>query len=91
MDGYSIVAANTAFSIADSWIPGPGVDPLDGPAVTAFYNVGPQLLTGLIKAQPPVTYWVPVGNPANRQYALTGLGAGGALGPKPLTHRGMRA
>lgn len=45
------------------WIPTPNVDPLDTPAVNAFYAQGPQF-TGLVRSVlvgipvvPPVTYW----------------------------------
>jgi hypothetical protein len=87
-DGSAIILAGTTFTISNSWVPPAACDPLDGPAVTAFFNAGPQLC-GLIRAQwagqiiaPPVTRWVEAGNPALQQFKLTGLGAG--LGSLPM-------
>ena len=68
------------------WVPSGQVDPTDGPAVSAFWSAGVQLL-GLVRAQfnginvaPPVTFWKvdPAAGPGNpyRQFVLAGLGAG---------------
>jgi len=74
-------------NIPANWSPPAAVDPLDGPAVTAFWNAGVQLL-GLVRQQwnginvaPPVTFWKvdPTAGPGNpyRQFVLAGpLGAG---------------
>jgi hypothetical protein len=85
-DGTQIILAGTTFTIADNWVPPAAVDPLDAPAVTAFFAAGPQIC-GLIRAQwanqfvgPPQTKWVEA-NPALQLFKLTGLGAG--LGTKP--------
>ncbi len=70
-------------NIPANWSPPAAVDPLDGLAVTAFWNAGVQLL-GLVRQQwngislaPPVTYWTPAVNPnPYREFVLTGLGVG---------------
>jgi hypothetical protein len=71
-------------NIPNGWIP-TACEPLDGPALTAYYNAGPQFSpvlqhwTGL-NVVPPVTFWKFVsGSNPNRLYGLTGLG--GALPP----------
>ena len=63
------------------WTPSVCVDPLDTPAVNAFYAQGPQTFPILIRQQwstqpvsPPVTYWRQI--PGGRMWQLTGLGAG---------------
>ena len=66
-----------------NWQPSNAVEPLDTPAVNAFYAAGPQLL-GLLRGQfgfiaPPVTYWqwsVINAGTSYRRWTLTGLGAG---------------
>jgi hypothetical protein len=86
--------AGTVASTADvggtlpvNWQPTGVCEPLDDPAVAAFYAMGPQL-RALIRQQwvglpvaKPVTYWIPNPNPTQpgnsaREYVLTGLGAG---------------
>ena len=70
-------------TLPTGWTPTGQVDPLDTPAVNAFYAAGPQL-NGPIKTQwsalsvaAPVTRWVERVNPnPYREYVLTGLGAG---------------
>jgi hypothetical protein len=69
-----------------NWVPNGAVDPQDSPAITAFWNQGPQLLPGQIRPRwamqpvaPPAIYWAPF-NLALTQYQLTGAGA--ALGPR---------
>src|SRR5262245_28423740 len=85
--GTTYYLAGTTASTVDvggtlpvNWPPPGAVDPLDTPAVNAFYAVGPQLC-GLIRPQwatqfvaPPVTRWVP--GPGVYQWSLTGLGTG---------------
>lgn len=69
--------------IPAGWIPTPNVDPLNTPAVTAFYSVGPTDL-GLVRQQfqpifvpKPITYWKQI---SPNVWQLTGLGA--SLAPK---------
>lgn len=86
-DGGFIQAGSIA-STADvggilpaGWQPTGGVDPLDQAALTAFYNQGPQVGWPVrqqwagIGVSPAVTRWLLV-DPNNREYVLTGLGAG---------------
>jgi hypothetical protein len=68
-------------NIPSNWVPNGAVDPIDGPALTAFWNAGPQFC-GLINSRwsyigPPTTFWKPVPGTAspNKLYSLTGLGA----------------
>jgi hypothetical protein len=56
------------------------VDPLDTPAVNAFYAQGPQLL-GLVRGTfgfvgAPATYWNPTVVAGSLKWSLTGLGVG---------------
>jgi hypothetical protein len=74
---------NSGGTLPTAWAPNANVDPLDSPAVSAFYAVGPQL-PGLVRqqwaVQPvsfPVTYWRSIGNSL---WQLTGLGA--SLAPR---------
>lgn len=78
------------------WVPTPNVDPLDTPAVAAFYAAGPAR-SGPLYAR-PVTYWVnlPLSDfvpgdfsPADfftinigNSWGLTGLGTNQSLYPK---------
>ena len=86
VNGVTYLAGTTAATfdaggtLPTGWLPSGAVDPLDAPAVNAFYAVGPQVC-GSIKTQwsglsvaAPVTRWTPAG--PNQQYVLTGLGAG---------------
>ena len=65
------------------WSPTPSVDPLDTPAVNAFYAAGPaQLLIfefGALSYQvkPPKTYWrsTPIAGSPFLSWQLTGLGS----------------
>jgi hypothetical protein len=67
------------------WVPTLAVDPLNNPAVNAFYNAGPRSnayedLNMWARGTPqdgpmilsPVTFWIQSGN----AYSLTGLGSG---------------
>jgi hypothetical protein len=88
--GGGYLEAGTVVSTADvggilpvNWVPTGNCDPLDASAVTAFWNVGPQLCR-LARQQwstqvidPPLVYWKSVGQGA---YALTSAGA--SLGTK---------
>jgi hypothetical protein len=63
------------------WVPTLDVEPLNGRALTAYYNAGPRGWLGVIRNQfvgidvpPPVTYWSRV--PGGDYYILTGLGTG---------------
>ena len=65
-----------------NWRPSNNSEPLDGSALTLFYNAGPQL-PSLVRAQwstigvaPPVTYWKPIPAAGLPFYGLTGLGSG---------------
>jgi hypothetical protein len=84
--GGSYITAGQTFTDANApgWIPAtPMLDPLDAPAVQAYWAVGPQL-PGLIRTQfvgnsvrQPITYWIPNPNPTlpgnpGREYVLTG-------------------
>lgn len=98
-----ILSAGTTQSTIDvggllpvGWIPTPNVDPLDTPAVAAFYSAGP-VRSGPIYIK-PVTYWVrsviadfssadfsptdfSTGDVGNA-WTLTGLGANQSLYPR---------
>ncbi len=80
-----------------NWIPTPNVDPLDTPAVNAFYAVGP--VRPVTPIATPVTYWTLLAtqsdfdpadfSPADfftfsqsNSWVLTGLGANIAVYPK---------
>jgi hypothetical protein len=80
--------ASTADVIAGTlpvgWTPSGSVDPIDAPALAAFYAVGPQFPGNPIRTQftgidvvPAITSWSPVPGTSNptRQYRLGGLGA----------------
>jgi hypothetical protein len=62
------------------WKPGVCVEPLDTPAVNAFYAVGPQTPIlirqqwSTISVSSPVTYWKQI--PGGMMWQLVGLGAG---------------
>jgi hypothetical protein len=86
VNGATYLAGTTAStldaggSLPIGWTPTGAVDPLDTPAVNAFYAAGPQVC-GSIKTQwsglsvaAPVTRWVAAG--PNREYVLNGLGTG---------------
>jgi hypothetical protein len=67
-------------TLPNDWRPPGAVDPLDAPAVSAFYAAGVQP-PPLVRSQwstvfvaAPVTYWKPTGN--GSLWVLTGLGAG---------------
>lgn len=65
-------------NIPQGWVPPAAVDPLDTPAVQAFWNAGPQQLPG-IRVSAPATYWTPYpAGGGTRPMILTGLGT--ALG-----------
>jgi hypothetical protein len=83
-----------------NWPPTGACDPLDAPAVAAFYQMGPQL-GALIRQQwvglpvtAGVTRWVvnpqPTlpGNPG-REYVLTGLGSGLPFAPLAVNASGF--
>jgi hypothetical protein len=86
LPGGGYVQAGTTLSTVDvggtlptNWVPSNAVDPLDSPAVNAFYARGPQI-TPLIRGQwsdvfvaAPKTYWKQI--PATNQWQLTGLGS----------------
>jgi hypothetical protein len=91
--GGQYYPAGTTASTADvvggslpvNWVPSGAVDPLDAPALTAFFNAGPQVPLNPIRTQftgidviPATTAWKPVPGTATptRSYKLTGLGAG---------------
>ena len=82
------VQAGSVASTADvggilptGWQPTGAVDPLDAPAVAAFYAMGPQVGWPIrqqwagIGVSPAVTRWIS-SNPDSREFVLTGLGAG---------------
>jgi hypothetical protein len=65
------------------WIPTPACDPLDAPAVAAFYAAGPKPLifqfgTLSFQVSPPKTSWLatPIPGSGFTSYQLTGLGSG---------------
>jgi hypothetical protein len=72
--------ADVGGTLPTGWIPNNNVDPLDGPAVTAFYNAGPQQC-GLVRdqfnqtiVQLPTTYWQQVAGTKPTKWLLVGLG-----------------
>jgi hypothetical protein len=86
--GGQHILAGTTLTMADNWVPSAAFDPLDTPALNAFYAVGPQA-TPLVRQQwttqfvaPAVTYWKPTSLPAVpgasglTSWQLMGLGAG---------------
>jgi hypothetical protein len=90
--GGAIYPAGTTASTADviggslpvGWVPSGAVDPLDAPALAAFFNAGPQQPLNPIRTQftginvvPAITALAPVPGTSNptRTYRLTGLGA----------------
>jgi hypothetical protein len=89
--GTAYFLAGTIQSTADvpggmlplNWQPSGACEPLDTPAVNAFYAQGPQTLplvrsrwTGIFVPR-PVTYWQVISNgPGFNTYQLTGLGSG---------------
>jgi hypothetical protein len=80
--GTTAATADVGGTLPAGWTPTPNVDPLDAPAVAAFFAQGP-VKCGPVIAQwsyqsvgPPVTYWA---KQSNGEYALTGLGS--ALSP----------
>jgi hypothetical protein len=71
--------AGTTLTMADNWVPSNAVDPLDTPAVNAFWAAGPRPL-GLVRQQwsdiqvaLPITYWKQI--PGGNFWQLTGLGS----------------
>jgi hypothetical protein len=90
--GGQYYPAGTTASTADviggslpvGWVPSGAVDPIDAPALAAFFNAGPQGPLNPVRTQftgidvvPPITAWKPVAGTATptRTYRLTGLGA----------------
>ena len=70
-------------NIPNGWVPPGCVDPLDGPAVGAFYAAGPQMPGRVISqwsglsVPPPATRWIAVGQQGQPgMYLLSGLGVG---------------
>jgi hypothetical protein len=85
--GSTAATADAGGLLPTAWIPGPFVDPLDTPAVNAFYAAGPQRAakqwggTNGAPGPKPATYWLasPQGaNPSVMLWSLTGLGIGKA-------------
>jgi hypothetical protein len=89
--GNLYFSAGTTASTSDvggllpaNWVPTPNVDPLDTPAVEAFYAAGPNKIVPqpgpcLFATYAPATYWVWAAVPGNSsvlKFSLTGLGAG---------------
>ena len=78
------ILAGTTLTLADNFVPSAAFDPLDTPAVTAFYAAGPQP-PPLVRTQwstqfvaPPTTFWksttIQPGLPY-QTWSLTGLGS----------------
>lgn len=87
-------------NIPVGWSPPAAAEPLDGPALTAFYNAGVQFV-GLIRSQwnginivPPVTFWKvdPTAAPGNpyRQFVLAGPLAAGLPMVQLIGTRGVQ-
>jgi hypothetical protein len=85
--GSTASTADVGGLLPTGWVPGPYVDPLDTPALNAFYSGGPQRparqWSGANGAPgpKPVTYWVSTLEPTNPSvmlWSLTGLGIGKA-------------
>jgi hypothetical protein len=85
--GGQHILAGTTLTTADNFVPSAAFDPLDTPALNAFYAAGPQP-TPLVRQQwstvavtPAVTYWKATSLPAapgasgRTSWQLTGLGA----------------
>jgi hypothetical protein len=78
--GGQHILAGTTLTMADNFVPSAAFDPLDTPALNAFYAAGPAP-PPLVRAQwstqfvaAPVTYWREIpGTPV--QWQLMGLGA----------------
>jgi hypothetical protein len=71
--------AGDIITTPDNFIPSAAMDPLDTPAVNAFWRAGPQI-TPLVRQQwstvavnPPVTAWRQL--PGGNRWQLTGLGS----------------
>jgi hypothetical protein len=81
--GTTLSTADVGGTLPTGWVPSGQVDPLDGDAVQAFWDAGPQGL-GLVRQRwtgtpvpRPVTYWVPYpAGGGTSPMILTGLGAG---------------
>jgi hypothetical protein len=80
--GETASTADVGGTLPTGWVPSNNVEPLDTPAVAAFYAQGPQQLglvrghwTGLPVAQ-PTTFWQSTPIPGARRWQLTGLGVG---------------
>ena len=81
--------ADAGGSLPVGWRPSGSVDPVDAPALAAFYAAGPQFPGNPIRTQftginvpRPATVWLPVpgsATPPTKMYSLSGLGA--ALAP----------
>jgi hypothetical protein len=85
--GSTAATADAGGLLPTAWVPGPFVDPLDTPAVNAFYAAGPQRAAkqwGGTNGGPgpkPATYWLATPSPSNPSvmlWRLTGLGIGKA-------------
>jgi len=90
--GTTASTADVGGSLPANFVPPAAVDPLDTPAVTAYWNVGPQA-TPLVRQQwstipvsPPAVYWKLI-NPSIGTYQLTGAGA--SLGVKNVSGLGL--
>ena len=86
--GGQHILAGTTLTMPDNFVPSAAFDPLDTPALNAFYAVGPAP-PPLVRQQwstqavaPAVTYWKPTSLPALpgasglTSWQLTGLGEG---------------
>lgn len=77
--------ADVGGTLPTNWLPSAAVDPIDTPAIAAFFAAGPQQ-SGMVRARwtqidvnPPAIYWVPFpAGGGTRPMILTGAGA--ALG-----------
>jgi hypothetical protein len=74
--------ADVGGTLPTGWVPSNNVDPLDTPAVTAFWTAGFQPLGpvlnhwSFVTVAPPITAWIAVAGTASptRRYSLSGLG-----------------
>jgi len=95
--GSTASTADVGGLLPTGWQPGPYVEPLDTPAVNAFYSAGPfraslarQQFSG-VPVPGPTTYWVSTPQPTNpsaMKWTLAGLGS--ALAPL-FTQNGVGA
>jgi hypothetical protein len=82
--GSTASTADVGGLLPTAWVPTPNVDPLDTPAVNAFYAAGPskrvpQFGTLSFQVGPPATAWIATPVPNNSgvmQFSLSGLGSG---------------